>query len=104
MEKIWSYAIKMAAVKEVLKNPDKEHWHEARLPLRFQEIRSAMQRYLSNEKMTDPFYPEVNMMERIKSTNVKQGVAKYLSRYNSRDIFPIWDLFRPFSGPFQALF
>ena len=80
MEKIWSHAIKVAAVHEVLKNPDKVHWHEARLPLRFQDIRSAMQRYLSNEKMTDPFYPEVNMMERIKSTNVKQGVAKYLSR------------------------
>ena len=80
MEKIWSHAIKVAAIHEVLKNPDKDHWHEARLPLRFQEIRNAMQRYLSNEKMTDPFYPEVNMMERIKSTNVKQGVAKYLDR------------------------
>ena len=80
MEKIWSHAIKVAAIHEVRKNPDKEHWHEARLPLRFQDIRNALQRYLSNEKMTDPFYPEVNMMDRIKSTDVKQGVAKYLSR------------------------
>ena len=80
MEKIWSYAIKAAAMKEVLKNPDKDHWHEAKLPLRLQDIRNAMQKYLSNEKMTDPFYPGMNMMERIKSTAVKKSVAKYLSR------------------------
>ena len=64
MEKIWSHAIKVAAIHEVLRNPEKEHWHEARLPLRLQDIRGAMQKYLSNEKMTDPFYPEVNMMDR----------------------------------------
>eukprot|EP00090_Calanus_glacialis_P016007 TRINITY_DN25115_c0_g1_i1.p1 TRINITY_DN25115_c0_g1~~TRINITY_DN25115_c0_g1_i1.p1 ORF type:complete len:479 (-),score=90.59 TRINITY_DN25115_c0_g1_i1:30-1439(-) len=80
MEKIWSHAIKTAALHEVLKNPDQQHWHEAKLPFRLTDIRNSMQKYLSNEKMTDVYFPTVNMMERIKSTNVKAGVAKYLER------------------------
>ena len=80
MEKIWSHAIKTAALHEVLKSPDNQHWHEGKLPFRFADIRNAMQKYLSNEKMTDVYFPTVNMMERLKSTNVKAGVAKYLER------------------------
>ena len=35
--------IKVAAIHEVQRNPEREHWHEARLPLRFREIRVAIQ-------------------------------------------------------------
>eukprot|EP00092_Neocalanus_flemingeri_P010704 GFUD01011530.1.p1 GENE.GFUD01011530.1~~GFUD01011530.1.p1 ORF type:complete len:475 (+),score=103.02 GFUD01011530.1:143-1567(+) len=87
MEKIWSHAIKTAALHEVLKNPNEQHWHEAKLPFRFADIRNAMQQYLSNEKMTDVYFPSVNMMERVKSKNVKAGVAKYLER--SSKLIPI---------------
>ena len=85
MEKIWSHAIKTAALHEVLKNPDQQHWHEAKLAFRLADIRNSMQKYLSNEKMTDVYFPTVNMMERIKSTNVKAAVAKYLER-SAKDI------------------
>ena len=80
METIWSHAIKTAALHEVLKNPDQQHWHEAKLPFRLKDIRNSMEKYLRNGKMTDVYFPTVNMMERIKSTNVRAGVAKYLER------------------------
>ena len=52
-------------IHEVLKNPDKKYWHEARLELRFAELRSALQGYFASERMPDPYFPEINMMDRI---------------------------------------
>ena len=80
MEKVWSHAIKVAAIHEVLENPDPGHWHEARLELRFAELRSALGRYLGIGYMADPYFPEINMMDRIKNPNLRQEVATYLSR------------------------
>ena len=80
MAKVWSHAIKVAAIHEVLENPERGHWREARLELRFFELRSALQRYLSSGNMTDPYFPEINMMGRIKSQKVKDEVATYLDR------------------------
>ena len=80
MEKVWSHAIKVAAIHEVLANPDPRHWHEARLELRFAELRSALGRYLSTGYMADPYFPEINMMDRIKNANLREEVATYLSR------------------------
>ena len=79
MLKIWSHAIKVAAIKEVLKNPDKDHWHEAKLPQRFAEIRNALQEYLRREVMPDPYFPEVNLLKRIKSSKIKQELSRHLS-------------------------
>ena len=80
MEKVWSHAIKVAAIHEVLKNLNKGHWHEARLELRLAELRSALERYLRTGIMTDPYFPEINMMDRIKNPILKQEVATYLGR------------------------
>ena len=80
MEKIWSHSIKMAVLHEVSKNPNPEHWHEAKLPDRYMDIRNSMQGYLKQSKMIDIFYPEINMMDRIKNTNVKTQIATYLER------------------------
>ena len=80
MGKVWSHAIKVAAIHQVLENPEKGHWHEARLELRFGELRAALQGYLETGVMTDPYFPEINMMDRIKNPKVKQEVATYLGR------------------------
>ena len=80
MEKIWSHAIKIAAVHEIRNNPNLEHWHEGRMGPRLGDIRRALQKYLENDEMIDPYFPTMNMMKRVKSTNVKQSVAKYLQR------------------------
>ena len=80
MEKIWSHGIKIAAVHEIRKNPDPEHWHEGRLGPRLEDIRTSLQEYLEKGEMVDPYFPTINMMERVKSINVKQCNAKYLSR------------------------
>jgi len=80
MEKIWSHGIKIAAVHEIRKNPDPQHWHEARLGPRLEDIRTSLQKYLENGEMVDPYFPTINMMERVKSTNVKQCNARYLER------------------------
>ena len=84
MEKIWSHAIKMAALHEVSKNPDSEHWHERNLPQRHMDIRNALQKYLKQGEMIDIFFPKMNMMDRIKNTNVKNQVAKYLDRSSDK--------------------
>ena len=84
MEKIWSHAIKMAALHEVSKNPDSEHWHERNLPERHMDIRNALQEYLKQGKMIDIFFPKMNMMDRIKNTNVKNQVSKYLERSSDK--------------------
>jgi len=84
MEKIWSHAIKMTALHEVYKNPNRDHWHERYLHKRHMDIRNALMEYLKNGKMIDIFFPKMNMMDRIKDTNVKQQTSKYLERSSSQ--------------------
>ena len=80
MTKLWSHSIKVAAIHQVLKNPERGHWREGRLELRFAELISALQMYLSTGHMADPYFPEINMMDRIKSPIIRQELATYLSR------------------------
>ena len=45
-----------------------------------EDIRTSLQEYLEKGEMVDPYFPTINMMERVKSINVKQCNAKYLAR------------------------
>ena len=84
--KIWSYALKNAGLWEVYKFPNLDHWSLCNLEDRFFGIRESLADYLEDDKLPDLFFPDLNMMKRIKSVQVKKGTGKYLRRTNPDDV------------------
>ena len=79
-KKVKSFMIKMVALHCVMDKPDPEFWEEKYLVDRYQELRNRLQQSLETDMLTDIFFPNLNIMNRIKVPQVKSDVARYLDK------------------------
>ena len=80
--KIWSYAVKNAGLWEVYKFPADKWWSLVNLEDRYFGIRYSLANSLINDELKDIFFPNLNLMKRIKCSMVKKGAGNYLQKTN----------------------
>jgi len=80
-----SFMIKTVALHAAVSNPKHEYWQEKFFPTRYQELRKSLQNSLANNSLPSLFFPSVNLMDRIKNSQVKRDVGKYLEKKGCSD-------------------
>ena len=79
-KQVKSFIIKTAAMHAVLDRPNPEEWSERLLAERYYEVQRILQNGLLTDNLADVFFPSINLMKRIKNSDLKIEVGMYLAR------------------------
>merc|ERR1719474_2246999 len=89
MMKLWSHLLKTSVMHFVIKkreDRDYDYWNNRNLVVCFVDSLQNLLDGLKRGVITDVFFPEVNLLKRIKSQEVLENVKAYLEktlrRYN----------------------
>ena len=79
MAKLWSHLIKTSLMHKVLEQP-RDYWRDENLPKCFIDSIQNLLDGLKCGRIPDVFFPEVNLLDRIKSPDVLDDVKRFLER------------------------
>ena len=79
MAKLWSHLIKTSMMHKVLEQP-RDYWRDENLPNCFIDSIQNLADGLKCGRIADVFFPEVNLLDRIKSPDVLEDVKRFLER------------------------
>lgn len=90
MAKLWSHLLKTSVMHRVREQP-RDYWRNENLPNCFIDSLTNLLNGLKSREITDIFFPQVNLLHRIKNPQVIDDVVGYMERklrvyYQKRDI------------------
>merc|ERR1711915_20183 len=83
MLKLWSHLLKTSVIHLVMKKP-KSYWNNENLVTCFIDSLRNLLQLLTERSVTDVFFPEVNLMDRIKNPQVIKDIVGQLDRILKR--------------------
>jgi len=78
-QKLWSHLLKTVVMHQVLVTPAR-YWKEENLPNCFIDCMKKLLKGLDSYVITDLFFPQVNLVDRIKKDEVIENIVKNIQR------------------------